>query len=439
MKADYFKTIHMILLLEFSLEDVRGFWNRVNHSEVGEVLPEYGFYRMIWGDAGKVPIIYYYRVSACLETFLVERNHTLMDFMWKVPYRSNGSTFAPGSDLLAWFKPVMKIFFFFNRKDPKAIVFELANFFAKNWVEGSIAGILRREEVGDWHHVVGYMMTDATFSEILRVDHHGMIGPLVLASPRLLGLTPLEEADSLCNCILPENFIDASAMEYRDDNLLIHGEIFGRKVEFQDYCARNRLDLSAFHPPNPRVVEMSRDYFCPIRKRTVLFKGSVYGAPMMVSVFKYRKTEGFSENFLAHIIDDLDGDCLLDIKTAGNKHIQLLDLVRDKVVIEYHPEDESISIDGQHVVKGVPAKILRKIVSSHVRDGRKDFEFREFKRDPEITIDPKNSHFEERLNRLVVLLESRLPKKIAIQKTRRGAFAFEATCYVSFKEDARSV
>jgi hypothetical protein len=104
-----------------------------------------------------------------------------------------------------------------------------------------------------------------------------------------------------------------------------------------------------------------------------------------------------------------------------------------KALIVYHVADDSISINGSHFVKYVPARILRKIVAAYVQEGRQEFEHREFTHDPAIIADPSNPNLGIRLQRLMGLFDAQFPR-IALRRSSRGKIRFEPDCKVEFRE-----
>ncbi|MDB5050049.1 MAG: hypothetical protein JWO30_3120 [Fibrobacteres bacterium] len=76
----------------------------------------------------------------------------------------------------------------------------------------------------------------------------------------------------------------------------------------------------------------------------------------------------------------------------------------------YHELDDSISCNHCYLTKGVPARILKKLLEYHVYENRTYFEYREFKRDRELFVQPKTTNFEVRLRRLMKLVRIQLPR-----------------------------
>lgn len=81
----------------------------------------------------------------------------------------------------------------------------------------------------------------------------------------------------------------------------------------------------------------------------------------------------------------------------------------------------------------VLAKILRSFLHAFTLEGKRDFEYREFKRDFEIGMGMKNSNFEVRFYRLIEKLEEKYPD-FKIVKSDRGRFSAESGCKILLED-----
>ena len=89
--------------------------------------------------------------------------------------------------------------------------------------------------------------------------------------------------------------------------------------------------------------------------------------------------------------------------------------------VRYYPEDDSIFVDEDYLIKGVAGAIFHKLLRDHSATRRQEFSNRELRLDPTLRLPDITDNLEARL----VLLERRLAERNApmrIEKTGRGKF-----------------
>jgi hypothetical protein len=431
------KLIHQYLLLNYQIEDVWQFWKH-NLPESGNGLCETGraFLNTILQSNKSLPINYVMKVLSAVESFLVNREESSGDFARKLFWNMANAGHGNFGKTVHFWRSTLKNYGLPNvdlryelfKSSDRTCRFICRNFHFEIVKESNDSSIFK-----------------AVFLFALKT-HRGLfspsfdcaqwIGARVKTMPLMFGLPEYDQVQIISDVrhpheIVPE--VTPITMEHPRPSML---GVKGKECSFRDFV--NRIGLTRLHANVPaiqtEVVEVLEDYYCPKKKRIVLHKGCVYGAP--VYLFKVTYAESRSQNpwdALAHILKI----------TAKEKEIEIrTNVLHEKFLMQGDPScaflyDKRISymfLNGKHLTRNIPAKILRKIIRQYLQDGTTEFERRWLLEDSDIVQDRTNPNLERRFRLLFGAFEHKCRHCCCFTRPTKGIIRFMPKGNITFDE-----
>lgn len=429
-RHDFWRSSYATMLADWRPEDIRDFFAVRPLTIGGKVYAGADLLRLLWGVSGTLSTGWNYRATNALEPFMIERGYDPFLFMRRMLHRNNQATYMPGKVILGWFYPIMDLIF--NRYDPREMVFNLIAIFTEAYLPHHLHRRIKKVVKEGWTDSYLLYATDKSFRSTLDLNFDHIAGEQIKAAPRILNMPEFEDIAYICDCRRPEDILGEGEFMRKEGGLFRNGALIARRDRFQAFADRLGFDLRSYRIPDREILVAEDDVACPRRGRTVLYKGCAYEAPAYVTRVRHRKIPRKERKLIHHLVlDTLDEGALFGPELEA-RHLSLVSSLEKRLRFVYHDADESIELNGVHLVKGVPAKILRHILASFLQ-GKSEFQYREFKRDFEISLGQKNSNFEVRFYRLVEKLGEKCPD-LRIEKAERGCFTVTTACKVELAE-----
>ncbi len=430
-RHDFWRGCYATMLSELSIEHIKEFFRDLPMVMGGRLIEGVEFYNLLWNEKGRIPMDWNYGSIHPLERFLIDKGYDALGFFRKMLHRNNRATYMPGKVLLSWFYPVMDKFF--DRYDPRELVLQMITVYTEKYVEGTVHRRLKKEVDGEWMRSYMLFIGHKSFRKFYVFNFDFIVGEQIRSFPKMLDLPEFEELSYLNDCQRIEDVLWEEEFRRDAEGLYWNGRRIAVPDDYHAFMERGGFDIGAFNMPRRQVLVATEDIHCARRGRQVIYRGCAYESPAYLTVIKHRKNTKEERKILQQMLQDTMVEDDLFSPEVIRKHEELIRSLEKKLAFSYTPGDESISVNGAHLTKGVPAKILRNILHAYVKEGKNDFEYREFKRDFEISLGQKNSNFEVRFYRLVGKLGERCPE-LRIEKADRGRFTLAADCKVLLEE-----
>lgn len=333
IRNDVLKLLYATMLVELTPAQVKAFWRNHPYKLGNSALEDSQLLRHIWDESQHTDLVYLLSVCADLEPFLAANGIETLKFVDKFIVGLNKGSIVGAAAILGAFAPFLK--FLFSSKD----VVHFATEQILPFIVRKLAPSVQCEMVkhaprsGRTSSVVLLNFNDSAKMELPPYDPYLFAARPLLFGPLRLGMAPLDDASVLSDTRKVETIVGQNLVEYTSRGVSIAKRHIGSFIEFNEYCKRLGLSLNGLAASNRRVVEITESYFCPDRKREVLFKGCVYGAPFCLIEVGYKNRSQPKDEFLAPLVHESTSAAADGWKIACAAHDVLLENWNEKLFL----------------------------------------------------------------------------------------------------------
>lgn len=436
------RALHSALLLVGGTDVAREFWGGHPLELQDQVLTGVELHQHIWNEQAVSPLEYQLRVIDSVEAFCLHHDIDFLPFLEQKVFGLQSGTFlSPRGALFLIGRFLIQLT---RSRDVRQTVLELVEPVGRLISPSTVERLVSVSEMAGTKTAWMLQLHDPSFrGQFPGYDVESWLGLQLKHSSNRINAPSMDEVLSLCDVRDLSEVLEAVPRGLHPLRVggewLLNGEVVARPTTFHAWLTDQgiRPDLIPEVPDHP--VELAvKDIHCPVRRRLVVRSGSILGAKCYLLRARWAKksvSEGPVESGLSRLIRDVMGeDGPSELDRASALHEQLLLQYKQRLQFVFHRQDETISCNGEHLLRGVPAKILQKVLMSHTVTGRTCFEHREFRRDPDLHLDPVNPNLESRIRILSDRLEERLDG-IRIVKSGRGRFELDTQLMVEFSEN----
>lgn len=434
VRADLLKALYGAMLQVLPPARVAAYWESHPLQLEGRTLAGAELLSRLWEEEKRVSPLYFWEIFNSLEDLLIENGIHLDQFLPLFLRGAKRSSPVSLKFFLTCLNPILSLFM--GKGEPGRLIVELLTIGFRFTSPGSIfKSVCDRSEKDATRFFLYYLPNASRLKGYRGCELNCGVAQSMIYTPSLLGLPPFSEMTVLCDGRNPFDLLEEGSGRIENGTFCIGSGKYGVTMLLNRFLKDQGIPDSPDLGGETEVVLMEKDYFCPRRKRTIFLQGTVWRTPYYMFRAAYPRSRNSPSDLVKHIFDRVSAgklDPWLDIEPL---HSGLLEKSKREYRIVFHSRDESVSINGDHFIKGVPARILRKILILSRGARRFDFEYRVFKRDPEVCPNPKDSHFEIRLQRLSHQLAAKYPC-FAIHRDSPGAFTFTHDVRLDFREEA---
>jgi len=445
--SDFVQTLQLALHCACGAETSQRFWERFpNAADITLTVPIFADFAPLADAAtGTSPLAHVTHTLNGLEDFLYAEGIRIEPFVDSLLTLSGEGSFINSRLLLRQLSPFLVSLF--RMTDPHRVILSMFHAVGPRFVDGLLFDELVYEERGELQRrAVVLTGFSALWQGYVAACNGQLFGArLMQKTPLRLGLPEFGRVQCLADARTLRQVLRDSDVSLWEGSVLIDAQRVGRVVSFRQFCTERGLALPDYGQPEREVLAVERDWVSERDPRVVLQAGCAYGAPLYLFEIHWQLERDRMDQFMQFLVQKAlqygeDAATPAGSGAAWDRATTQERAAPSPTLKPLHcvflNEHTSMYVASSYICRGVPALILRNCLRVLTTTGRTQFEFREFKRDREITSHPKNTGFEVRLRRLRDAL-SATQCGVHIEPAGRGRFTLHCSAPVEFEERQR--
>ena len=360
-----------------------------------------------------------FRVLNDVEPYLIEHDISAEKFVEHAFAHVGGGIMVPAARFVAM---ALEDFgaFFRRSVDVRRMLLSSIHTFQKRYIPCMIYRVVDVRASKTVTNALMFCSHDTAFDpEVPRIDPDLWCAPFFRNLPVGFDLPKYERVSVVAD--------QRSIAEVVDEG--IHVKTRDRSIA--EFCASLGWTSGGPVVPDVLVIEALEDVVCPRRKRTVVHKGCVYGAPAYLLRISFTPRMAPARHPLTSVMERSAHRGADPRGSHSDAHTELLTSVSSAARFEFDPVNEVIYLNGSVLLRDTPAKILAVILAEYVDHGRTSFDRKRFICDSTVIATRKNPGFSRRLQIVQAALGAKCPQ-LRIERVARGKYALRVDCVLVY-------
>jgi hypothetical protein len=428
IRTDLLKSLYLSMLVCCPPSTVMDFWTDVlrKHPLPG-ITSLRDFILVIYAPDQRVPLSFHHHALREAEAFFEQRKMNVQEF-FKV-FNSNDvlSLVYDPVKLLGWIKPF--IGFLYHIRDVRVLILKILDRLSAAFYEQKTHRLVYHHKGDEFHECLTLLSWDHKFHFRIPYGADYWTQSILQVMPVPLGLEPFEHIGIVADSRLPWEIYPQLKLQEHPEGYTLDGEWIALwvKMHEMDFWNKGRVGLHHW-AGNIRVLRWQKK----LESYSRLQVGVCYGAPFTLFRLKfYKRKKVHGENAVSSLLDWQEGSLKKHTQLEAN-HKEFLLYCSKRYEYQFLLADDSCLVNGEYLVRGVPARILKYVLSEYLEKGQVRFEHKAVRKQPELFLDPRNPNLEARLQRLMEKLEQK-DCGIRLVKSTRGSFSVSVTGRIQIK------